>query len=624
MGHNKKTKLLYFLIPVVVAATQLSFVGCASVPAEPIGKPQSEPIKESTVQKRISTPTYSGRPAIIFRMDDVARSLNEDAVERIIRLFGKYNVPVDCGIIPHNNGINSYAIPFLKDYYNAGIVDISIHANQHLNVEFDTAKSGQTYEKLKAGLIAARDQIKQYYGVMPVSFTVPYDFFSQDGYRAVQDAGFKIFSTQKAVEPYPSWLPVDYNGNRAENGMSRLCTVSDVARWDAQKQQWGDILTADPDGELFYSIKWGLDKLGVAIVGIHPQSFVDALGKVNTEKLNQLEAIIKASRERAEITTFDAWYRCSAGNLAIKPFVSGNLIPTYSGGRVVIFRMDDVQKSYNEKAVEELIKVFQQNDIPLDVGVMPFAGAPPNSYDMPFLFRYLNAGLIDVSVHGYANTYNEFNTRFSGRAYEQMDIQDQICFKKTQGSVQYIPVKTTYEELKQGLIRARQEFKQYFGFAPISFTVPNNNFDEEGYRAAQDAGFKVFGSGVWIDALPPVETKIQPVDYFYRGDINGMYRVPTITDLFEWDSSLCNWGPMIRYDDAAETVPSAIYAGLFSYLHIAVLSFHPQSFIDDNGELVQSRIDHLNDLLRYIKSRKSEFGTFTTFRAWYEYISKNP
>jgi hypothetical protein len=91
-------------------------------------------------------------------------------------------------VIPHANGIDSYDIPFLETYLDSGIIDISVHGDTHAVDEFDTAKSGRSFEQLKAGLIKARDQFQQHFGFAPVAFTVPNDFFDKDGYQAAQDA----------------------------------------------------------------------------------------------------------------------------------------------------------------------------------------------------------------------------------------------------------------------------------------------------------------------------------------------------------------------------------------------------------------------------------------------------
>jgi len=615
-----KTKGKFLTITLAVLAISLllvSSIGCQNTPKESPQKPQPQQTQEVSFQRKLETPSYDGRPAIIFRMDDVAKGQNEEVVEEIIRLFGINGVPLDVGVIPHADGHDSYEMPFLQSYLDAGIIDISMHGNQHINMELDTAKSGTDYESLKSEFLLARDQFQQYFGVTPIAFSVPYDYFSEDGYNAVQDAGFKIFSTQKAVEPYPSIQPVDYSGNFDENGMVRLCTVNDVAYWDANKQEWGDIFSAEADSELFNSIDWGLNNLGVAVVGIHPQAFVDATNNIDVEKLNKLDTIIQASKKLGAITTFNAWYKYAAVVIIGPPHERKLKTPAYNGGPAVIFRMDDAQKGVNEEIVEEIIKIFQQNNAPLDVGVMPFAGGG-NSYDMPFLLKYLDTGVIDITVHGYTNTFMEFHTGLSGATYEELPNQLKTCFEDAYGKATYNPTRTSYEELKSGLIKARAKFKHYFGIPAISFTVPYDNFNEDGYRAAQDAGFKVFSSGIGEDPSP---MGVEMVNYFGRKDENGMYRLPYVSDVAGWDFDHCRWGGILSLQSPEDELYESVMLGLQGGARVAVIVLHPQAFVDAGNKPDADKLNKLDAIVKYIVGHKAKFGMVTTFESWYDYMS---
>jgi hypothetical protein len=258
---------------------------------------------------KVGAPAYPGVPVVIFRMDDAEKGVYQEVVEQIIKLFEKNKVPLDVGVVPYAKGRYSYDMPYLKQYLDAGVISISVHGYEHVPMEFDTAQSGKNYRELTSNLVKARERFKKYYGIAPAAFTVPYDFLSEEGYRAIQDAGFKIISTQKAVEKHPSIEPVDYFGNKDENGMIRICTIDDVARWDNEKKKWGDIYSADLKNSLFYSIKWGLTNLGTAVVNIHPQAFVDENNVIDPLKLDKLDEIIKLSQTLGLITTFEEWYQ---------------------------------------------------------------------------------------------------------------------------------------------------------------------------------------------------------------------------------------------------------------------------------------------------------------------------
>jgi peptidoglycan/xylan/chitin deacetylase (PgdA/CDA1 family) len=284
------------------------------------------------------TPKYTGKPAIIFRLDDVARGWYEEPTEAIINLFKKNNVPIELGIIPYLDGKPTFDIPAVREYMNEGVADISMHGFDWTYAQIDSSKSGLTYSEMLGKMKNSRRQLKNYYNVEPVTFTVPYDFYDENGYKAVEDAGFKIFSTHSTVEPHPSAIPVDFEGKPEQNGLYRIPTATDVCTWDAVKQKWGDVYDVSQFRDLEYYppateyniqqdysslpvyhdfslIKRELDKLGVAAVSIHPDAFTDANGKPDEARLKKLEEIVKWADNFASVTTFNQWYKYKQSQL---------------------------------------------------------------------------------------------------------------------------------------------------------------------------------------------------------------------------------------------------------------------------------------------------------------------
>jgi hypothetical protein len=594
-----------------LAIVLLSLVACNCEPQI------SGNIAQAPFNRKVDTALYSGDPAIIFRLDDVAKGWNKKTVEQIIRLFGKHNVPLDVGIIPHADGKDSYELPFLKRYLDAGIIDLSIHANKHIDKEFDTSQSGVSYKKLTTELTRAIDQFKQYFGIAPMAFTVPYDFFNEEGYKAVYDAGFKIFSTQKAVEFSPTIYPADYSGNRDKNGMSRLCTVSDVAHWDAENKEWGEILSIGPGTELSQAIDWGLKNLEVAVVGVHPDAFLDKNNNLDPVKLGQLEDIIKSAKELAVITTFKQWYQFAYEVVIGPPHVRKQETPPYHGGPAVIFRMDDADKGFLEDTVEQIIQIFEKNGVPLDVGVMPRSGGR-RSYYMPFLLKYLDAGVIDISMHGYLNTFSEFDTELSGATFAELDEELQNCFVDAYGQSTFSPTKSYYTQLNSGLLAARGQFKHYFGVTPIAFTVPYDYFNEEGYKAVQHAGFKIFSSQQLYEPYP---NSNETVDYFGKHDDKGMYRLPMATDTAAWNDKECSWGDILELisTDENELYSSISWSLNSQRVGVAVIGVHPQSFIDISNKPDAVKLDKLEKIVKHIIDRPNIYGEIITFQSWYKY-----
>jgi hypothetical protein len=272
-------------------------------------------------------PPAKGGWMVIFRLDDVTRGWYEDVVEEIIKVFRKNGAPLDLGIIAYGNGPESFQMPMVRKYFDEGAVDISMHGYSWSMADFatfDTAKSGASYPELKFYMDMARQQYLAYYGFAPTSFTVPTDVFNCDGYRAVQNAGFKVFSVHMTQEPHPSLRPVDCNGSPTESGMYRIPTASDVCMWDEGKREWADLYTFDNllngvpykywyDEENFYHdldamAQQQLKLFGVTSIGIHPDAFVDSAKKIDRAKIEKLNTTIGWVKQFATITTFNSWY----------------------------------------------------------------------------------------------------------------------------------------------------------------------------------------------------------------------------------------------------------------------------------------------------------------------------
>jgi len=603
--------LICIIVFVPVSGTACIQLQQTQPAVQPASTSQIKPVQAIQFKRSTTTAPNIGAPCVIFRVDDVARGQYEDITERIIRIFAKNNAPLDIGVIPHASGQDSFEIPYLRTYLDAGVIDITMHGYQHTEAEFNSTD----YETLKNNLIHARSQYEQYFGFAPVAFTTPYDFFSTEGYKAVQDAGFKIFSTQKSADPFPSVQPVDVNGiEDYSSGMSRLCTVTDVAQWDAASKEWGDIYTTELTNEFFGSIDWGLKNLGVAVVGVHPQAFLKADDTADTDKLDRLDAIVKAVRQRNSISTFEAWYTFATSAIIGSPYIKTGKTPAIKDKPGIIFRLDDVERGVREDTVEEIIKIFQRNGVPLDVGVMPFA-AGHISYNIPMLLKYLDLGVIDISVHGYTNSFAEFDTEISGASFDRLDPALKPCFENQFGQFTYKPKKTYYDELLAGLTLARERYRRYFGIAPIAFTVPNDFFNEEGYRAAQLAGFKIFSSQQQSEKHP----SDMLLDYFGRPDENGMYRLPAFASISDWDSAHCRFGDLLTLESPEDQLWHSIMYSINSSMHLAVVYLHPQNYDDSYGRPDRTKLNKLDTIIKFIKDHSDIFYEITTFQSWYEW-----
>ena len=269
---------------------------------------------------------YQGGAAIIFRLDDVSKGFHEDVDEEILKMFQRNGFSVDCGVISNAAGMVSYEMPWLKKYVDDGTAGISVHGYDWTYYQMDTSRSNLTFEFLRDKFIQAREQYLKYFGVSPVAFTVPTDFYDYTGYKAINAAGFKIFSTLSAIEKHKSLQPVNYYGERDANGMYRLPTAMDVCDWDSTRQQWGDIYDIsvvpslrdycrnemnriDKNPYVFSnSICNELGELDLAVISIHPAGFVNKDAKPDLPKLKKLESVVRWASQTGTIITFEQWY----------------------------------------------------------------------------------------------------------------------------------------------------------------------------------------------------------------------------------------------------------------------------------------------------------------------------
>lgn len=287
-------------------------------------------ISTSKSSERI-LPDYQGGPTVIFRLDDVSKGWYEEVDKALIEIFKGNGVPLDCGVISNAGGNDSYELPWLKEYFEQGNVGISLHGFDWDYYQLDTTKSGLSYEYIKFKLQKARENYLYYYGAVPVAVTVPTDFYDKAGYQAVKDAGFKIFSTLSIVEPYPSTVPVDFNGKKDLNGMIRIPTACDLCGWDSDKQiftgpydvselmkipdfcKYYEGISAQITDRVFgYMVCRELSELNVAVISIHPSAFVDKDGNIDRVKMQKVDAIIKWVKTFASVTTFEQWYNYNA------------------------------------------------------------------------------------------------------------------------------------------------------------------------------------------------------------------------------------------------------------------------------------------------------------------------
>ncbi len=601
------------LVNTVICIVLILSVGCTASPSTPNAVPTAPQTIPAAHERKLQTPPFEGGGAIIFILDQIDDSRHINAVQEIIRIFAKNDASLDVALKPpeSNFGLNE-STRELTYFADAGIIDTSVDGHYVSWLKPQTSLTGSEYTDFTAKLALIRDQIKYIFGSAVYSCLLPNGAVNQANYKALQDAGFKVIVYKDADVLIPSIKPLDWSGRLDSAGLYRLPVAGQV-----DLSQTFDNTTA-----LYNTVKENIKDLGVAVIELPVTSILDTNNNPDTAKLLQLSVMIKSFQGMGELTTLNNWYEYIIGCQMDSPGLKRPL-PPYNGGPIIIFRLDDVAKGYREEVVQEIIKVFERNGVPLDCGVVSNVDGT-ESYEIPWLKQYVDDNIVGISVHGYDWTFYQLDIRQEYLKH----LEDNPCINVYAAKAEAEKAKVTYEELKYKLLQARCKFLKYFGINPISFTVPTDYYDELGYKAIQEAGYKVF-SVYW--SVEPCKSSTQPVDYNCHTDLDkGMYRIPTASDICVWyncawtdvinldkpmkQKDYCvyvdAWGESQEYNDSAITICTTMNA-----LGVAAIGLHPDCFVDKNGKPDMAKLEKVDKLIKWFKS----FATIMTFEQWYRY-----
>jgi len=529
-----------------------------------------------------------------------------------MRIFAENDAPLDVAVKPPDQENDLYANTRELTYFSdAGIIDTSVDGHSINWMNLQTSLTGSEYKIFTAGLVKTRDQLKYIFGSPIIACVLPPQAINEANYAALQDSGFKVICYDATDFLQPSIKPLTWSGQLDAGGLYRMPIIG--------KLNFSQ--DSDTSTKLYDAAKLSIKNLGVAVIEISTTSILGANNKPDPAKLLQLSNLIKSYHQLGAITTLEDWYQyitgCPPDSVGIK-----RPLPPYNGGPVIIFRLDDVSKGNREEVVQEIIKLFQRNGVPLDCGVVSNANGT-ESYEIPWLKKYVDENAVGISVHGYDWTFYQLD--ISQNYLKQ--IEDNPCINVNTAKAEAEKAKVSYEELKFKLIQARCKFLKYFGVNPVSFTVPTDFYDELGYKAIQDAGYKVFSVHRSVELCPSPE----PVDYNCHTDLaKGMYRIPTASDMCVWYN--CRWTDVINLDKPMAQKDYCIYIDAFGEateyndsgiticstmgaLGVAAIGLHPDCFVDKDGKPDMAKLEKVDVIIKWIKS----FATIMTFEQWYRY-----
>ena len=597
-------------VNLVLCLVLLLSIGCTTPSTQPDGVPATSPASPHT--RTMLTPPYEGGAAVIFVLNQADDSGLQDAAIQIFRVFGRNDAPLSVAIKPPVQADLDAHIEELTYYSDAGIIDTSFDGHSIPWMKSQTPQTGTEYKMYTSGLTKTREQFRYVFGSPVFTCVLPPAAINEVDYNALQDSGFKVICYDGSAALTPSIKPVSWSGTLDTAGLYRLPIVG---KTDFSQQSGAST-------GLYDAVKKSADALGVAVIEVTASSILDGNNKPDPAKLLQLADLIKSCSELGYITTLENWYRysigCSPDSAGIK-----RPLPPYKGGPVIVFRLDDVSKGNREEVVQEIIKLFQKNGVPLDCGVVSNANGT-ESYEMPWLKKYVDENVVGISVHGYDWTFYQLDL---SKNYLK-SMEDNPCIDIYAARAEAEKAKVSYAEVKFKLIQARCKFLKYFGINPISLTVPTDYYDELGYEAVQDAGYKVFSAHY---TLEPCASTNKPVDFNCQIDLaKGLYRIPTASDMCVWDN--CKWTDVINLDKPMKQKDYCIYIGAFgealeyndngivicntmTSLGVAALGIHPDCFVDKDGKPDMAKLERLDAIIKWVKS----FATIMTFEQWYRY-----
>jgi len=596
-----------------ISATALSLIlviitACSSLPALPaVQEPATAPDQQPHIRKIPTTPYVGNREAIVLTISQAGEQNLHEAVDGIIREAGNNRVPIDVALPPLPDNGNYNDLIYLRNFFDAGAINICFDGNSVVWLDAETAKSSAAYENLKNNLIKYRKQFSQFFGNAPASCILPEQNFVEVNYAVIKDAGFKVISTSSLPEINTYREMVSWSGRADKDGLYRLPVVATVD-YSLPAPKKGKVNTslnasimAGMDEQVQSAVDQSLLQSGLAGIEILPSTFLDYTGKVDPVRLEQLSVLIKSMERKGDLTTADDWYsyvsRWSATATA-----GNRVMPVYKGGRAIIFRLDDVALGWHEDVDKEIIMLFEKNGVPIDLGIVSNVDGS-DSFDMPWLKDYLAKGVVGISVHGYDWDFYELDT-----AQSEAD----------------------YADIKFRLHKARDSYSKYFGLNPVALTVPTDSWNKTGYLAVQDAGFKIFSTHITEEPNPSVDL----VDVEGRKDTSGMYRIPTSSDVCEWDETKLAWGDVIdiskpagitdyckyyaAYEDLVENEICTGTCSLLNYLGVAAITIHPDAFLDADGKADKEKLAQIEPIITWAKQQ----ATITTFEQWYNYTSQ--
>jgi peptidoglycan/xylan/chitin deacetylase (PgdA/CDA1 family) len=127
---------------------------------------------------------------LVFRYDDY--SFNIKIEKFIVDVFNKYNLPITFGVVQGDNHLNNTDIEALKNTDKKKEVEIAMHGYAHSSTELFGTYDEQ-YKLLQKG----KKFLEKSFNTRVVTFIPPYNRYSLNTLKVLNDLNFKVISSDK-------------------------------------------------------------------------------------------------------------------------------------------------------------------------------------------------------------------------------------------------------------------------------------------------------------------------------------------------------------------------------------------------------------------------------------------
>lgn len=229
-------------------------------------------------------------------------------------------------------------------------------------------------------------------------------------------------------------------------------------------------------------------------------------------------------------------------------------------GKYIIIRNDDIEPFWSTENTIYIAEYIRNMGIPQTLGVIPTAsqGTIRLAEDKR-LVEYLNNvkgdPLVEIGLHGFDHALDEF-----------YGIGQEVTFAK--------------------ITDGKDILNKSLSVNPTTFLPPYYSYDINTLYGAISAGIKIFSAGMNAIDMGHAFTEFP----------QGLENIPSTTDIYDWsEQSLYS----------AEQIESSCVDAMAQY-GTCVIVVHHQLFVDQNNNIDPAKIQLLEDVMLWVKSKESE------------------